>query len=108
MLIRIEAKIPWMAWQDRHSGRWIAACEPLNLVLEGQTQAELSATISEGLQLLFHDLAESGDLSEFLRARGWRQAGQPYPEQSDVEFAVPWELLVQDEAPHGRTATGRQ
>ncbi|MGH9638271.1 MAG: hypothetical protein ACRD72_25840 [Candidatus Angelobacter sp.] len=93
--IKIQANVIWRAKQSSTSNRWIAVCEPMNLVLEGDSVDELRSLINETTHMLMLNLLEDNELEEFLRARGWSAVNFPSKKPSDgVEFDVPWELLV--------------
>jgi hypothetical protein len=71
--VRIEANVEWGFGEDPDSGsgEWIGICPMLNLNAVGDTFAEAQQCASEAMHLLFLDLFKTGQLAEFLRARGW-------------------------------------
>jgi hypothetical protein len=94
--VRVEVKglIGWVVTQGT-SGHWIAVCDPMNLALEADSLDELYSVINEGVHLLFRDLLKDNELDQYLRERGWHAAGMPEgPVGDDIEFRVPWQMLV--------------
>jgi hypothetical protein len=71
--------------------------------MEGGTLDELYASINDSFQLLLRDLMESGELDAFLRNHGWRLGSQLIRPQGEVEFDVPFELLVRAGRDSART-----
>lgn len=91
--LRIEAQIEWRFSRDRHSDHWIAVCTALGQTVSAETWAELNANIAETLDLLFHDLFETGELEDFLKSHGWYMTkSQPDPSKN-VRFDVPWQMV---------------
>lgn len=76
-------------WQIRCVARdiWIGECDPLGLVLEGDSEEELRSLIGEGTHALFLDLLKGGELQAFLRDHGWSVS-------SPIPPAVPNEGVV--------------
>ncbi len=93
-IVRIEGNIQWTTFRDPSSGMWIAESESLGLTLEAETYTELVTTIGEGVDLLMHDLAKSGELESFLKEHNW-VATTPLPQHAkSVKFDIPWYLLA--------------
>lgn len=96
-VIRIEVTTH-VQWQVERgpSRHYVATCPALGLVMEDPTFEGLEASIEESVQLLMRDLLESNELESFLRQRGWRAMPQPpvHDGPNDVQFDVPYELLV--------------
>src|ERR1700733_431333 len=94
--IKIEAKnILWQAKQSATSCRWIAVCQPMNLVMEADSIDELRSLINEAMQLLLVDLLQDNELEEYLRERGWKALPPaPVGKRDGVQFDVAWELMV--------------
>ena len=92
--IQVDGQVQWQVCKT-DTGHWVAMCEPFGLTMEGESLDELYDNIGESVQLLFEDLLDDGELDSFLKARGW--TAQPLEVEKDggVEFAVPFELLVQ-------------
>ncbi len=86
----LDTQVEWRVFRSANEN-WIAICDPLGLTLEGETWQELTANIGEGLQLLFQDLLETGELAHFLRRHGWTPT---VPLQrldpARTSFDVPW------------------
>src|SRR5665213_1977746 len=66
----ISGRIPWQIAQTP-DGWWVGHSPMLKITAQGKTQKELSARIFETLELLFEDLAESGEFETFLAVHGW-------------------------------------
>jgi hypothetical protein len=66
----------------------------MNLCLEASSLDELHGLIHESMHLLFFDLLSDNELVPFLKERGWRAVNLPAQPESDLEFDVPWELIV--------------
>jgi len=79
-VVQIEAKnLVWVGHRDPETGTWIAVCKALNLNAVGDTWAELQECANEAMALLFADLLENSELSDFLYRNGWRLRG-PLPQ----------------------------
>lgn len=94
--IKINANVVWGVSQTT-SGAFIAECEPLGLILEGENEADLRETIAESLNFFFLNHFEDGTLKEFLSKRGWELEGKlpqmnRLPEGAQVRFDVPWNI----------------
>jgi hypothetical protein len=100
--VQVNGQIQWEVVKTA-AGRWVGVCRPLALTMEGATLDELYANINDSVQLLMTDLMESGELDAFLKSRGWRLASQAERQQGDVEFDVPFELLVRAGRDSART-----
>lgn len=96
--IKITANVQWTYALDPESNRWIGVCEPLQLTVEGETQAILMESITETMDALMHDVWETGDLTEFLRRHGWAMESDipARPDDGkDYWFDVPIDLIAQ-------------
>jgi hypothetical protein len=100
--IDVNGQITWEVAKSS-AGHWIGVCRPLGLTMEGATLDELYASINDSFQLLLTDLMASGELDAFLRNHGWRLASQAVRQQGEVEFDVPFELLVRAGRDSART-----
>jgi predicted RNase H-like HicB family nuclease len=93
--IQVHGKIQWTVSQTQ-TGGFLAVCEPLGLAMEGDSLDDLYRNLSEAIQLVMNDLLRSGELDQFLRARGWHATPtQNVPTTGPVAFNVPVELLIQ-------------
>ena len=93
--VEIQTTLEWSASQSASCDRWVAECEALGIAMEGVSLDELHSLIGETCFALFRDLLADGELDQFLRARGWSAANLPTdPADADVEFSIPWSLLV--------------
>lgn len=95
-LIQIQgrAQLQWRA-ERTESGRWIAICQPMNLVTEADSLDELHSVINEVLQLLLVDLLRDNELEAFLREHGWQAHLPAAINPADVHFNVPWQLVAE-------------
>jgi predicted RNase H-like HicB family nuclease len=50
---------------------FIAKCEPLNLVTQGDTLQEAADMFDEAIKILFEDLIENDNLENYLVSMGW-------------------------------------
>lgn len=92
VLVRIEANLSWLVYQDPGDRHFIAVSPALNATAMGDTYAELQLCIGETIQLLFESLLKRGELDAFLRERGW-QPLTPLPSRSArAQFDVPFDL----------------
>jgi len=102
-VVKIEGNVQWKAIQTR-SGKWIGVCDAINLVLEADSLDELHSLIPEGLHLLLRDLVKDNEFDSFLREQGWSTNADRVPKDENVEFDLPWHLLV----PGGKIDSARQ
>lgn len=72
VVVQIEASILWEAVYDPQKRIWMGVCNALNLNAVGDTWADLQACANEAMQLLFEDLAESGELTSYLQRMNWQ------------------------------------
>lgn len=95
-VVQIEgrAQIQWRA-EHTSSGRWIAVCQPMNLVTEADSLDELFSVINEAMQLLLVDLLKDNELEAFLREHGWKARLPTAVDPTDVKFNVPWQLVAE-------------
>lgn len=92
MIVRVDARVAFRASQDPKTGYWVAISDALRITLSGQTWTELNRAIGEGLDLLFRDLLDDGELKAFLVEHGWRLSG-PTPAKATrrkITFDVPF------------------
>jgi predicted RNase H-like HicB family nuclease len=91
-IVRFElnSRLEWRVFRSRNEN-WVAVCDPLSLTLEGETWQDLTANIGEGLQLLFQDLLETGELADFLKRHEWTPT-VPLKrlDPARTRFDVPW------------------
>jgi hypothetical protein len=90
----IEANIAWRATRSSWSNRWVGVCEAMNLTTEAESLDELHSVINATFHLFLTDLLRDKELKEYLREHGWHALNLPSDHQEDVEFEVPWELIV--------------
>ena len=98
IVIEVQSTLEWTAVRSNSCGKWIAECEPLDLVIEGDTLEELYSVIGEASSVLFTDLFADNELEDFLRDRGWHAVNLPsgsIAESEDLEFSVPWNLVAE-------------
>ena len=62
--------------------------------MEADSLDELHGLIPETIHLLMVDLLEDNELDRYLRDKGWQAVGVPASGDGDVEFDVPWYLVV--------------
>lgn len=92
VLVRIEARVPWIVAQDRRDGHWFGICPPLNINAAGDTFAEFTQCAEEAMTLLLQSLHEHGEFDDFMRRHGWR-AATPVPSRgTPTRFDVPIEI----------------
>ena len=84
--VRIDASLPYKVWQAQ-SGVWIGVCDALQVTVQADTWAELMEAIIDGLEMIFQDLLNSGELEQFLAEQGWQARG---PYDVDTKFDVPF------------------
>jgi predicted RNase H-like HicB family nuclease len=90
MIIRVQAQVPWQVRPGQSGEAWIGICEPLKLTVQGETWGDLMESISETLDAVMSDLAQSDELPQFLRTHGWQLMTPLPPEPKDVRFDVPF------------------
>jgi hypothetical protein len=95
-IVQVEgrAQVQWRA-ERGESGRWIAICQPMNLVTEADSLDELHSVINESMQLLLVDLLKDNELEAFLREHGWHARVPATVDPSAVQFNVPWQLVAE-------------
>ena len=98
VIVRVQGLVQWQHWQSGRSGRWIAVCEPLNLVLQGESKEELYSLIPEAVDLLMRDLVRENEIDAFLRERGWSASVPAEVSPQEITFQVPWELVTRANA----------
>lgn len=89
-VIRIQGEIPWSASRDPATDIWVAVCEPLKLTVQGETWAVLMQSISDTLDIVFHDLFRTGDFEQFLRTHGCKLLNDAPVKASRLRFDVPF------------------
>src|SRR5436309_1998501 len=95
ILVRVETQVPWKAWRGP-SGEWVATCDALRLTAGGTTWNDLIANCADAIRLLMEDLADIGEVAEFLHAHGWKSQ-PPIPARqapADVQVDLPWMVEV--------------
>ena len=96
IILELEANVPWHARRSSSSERWVGVCDAMNVSTEAESLDELHSVIDETMQLLLVDLLQDNELEQFLRDRGWRASNMPEAGSAeDVEFEVPWEVIVE-------------
>jgi predicted RNase H-like HicB family nuclease len=88
-IVRVQATLPWQCSFGK-SGNWVAVCDPLKLTVQSGTWSELVEDIADALDLMFKDLLETGELTPFLRERGWTLIGPVPRAPKNVRFDVPF------------------
>src|SRR5438876_6094640 len=91
-VIRIQGSIPWNACRDPTTEIWVAVCEPLKLTVQGETWAVLMGSISDTLNIVFHDLFRTGDFERFLRTHGWKMLNDSPVKANRLRFDVPFDV----------------
>lgn len=96
--ITLQSQLQWKAGLNPESGRWIAVCDEMNLVMEANSLDELHSLINEAIQILLMDLLRDNELDRYLRERGWKALNVPrkLPADEDLRFDVPWELVARN------------
>ena len=92
-VLKVDVSLQWKAEKIADSGRWIAECATIGLVVEADSLDELHAMVEEATDLLITDLVEDGELDAFLATKGWDAGARP-------TGLVPWALVAQGET-HG-------
>ncbi len=93
--VTINTSVPWRVAQSTTTRHIVGVCDPLNLCLEADSEAELHSLIPEAIHLLMKDLFEDNELDKFLRDKGWQAVGLPARPDSDVQFDVPWHIIAE-------------
>lgn len=92
--INIKAQLTWQARPVGDCDRWIVECQPLGVAVEANSMEEINGLIHEATDLLFLDLFEDDELHDFLTSKGWSMTETVTSADEDVEFNVPWELVM--------------
>lgn len=100
-IVEISATLEWRWFREPEAQRWVAECNALGLVLEAKQYSELTDMIGRGLNMLFRDLAHSGELPKFLRKHHWTMRGALSENLKDTHFDVPFELIAAQRQTHG-------
>ena len=74
-VVQVQGQVRWEFYQDAKSGRWIAVCQPLALVLEADSHTELRENIEDSLRLFLRSVFADGQFASFLKERGWVAVG---------------------------------
>lgn len=94
--ITVKGKVDWQVRRSSTSRRWIATCQPLDLILEADSLDEMHSVIAEAIELLLTDLLLDRELDEFLRERGWTARNVPSTDiPEDVKFNLPWHMIAE-------------
>ncbi len=91
-VVRINAKLLWIIFQDRASGYWVGVCDLLNISVQGKTVAELHEIIEESLNALFTDLLKREELDMFLREHKWTVEGKMPKKPERPQFDIPYNI----------------
>ena len=87
-IVRIKGQLDCKVWQSE-SGAWIAVCDNPELTVQADTWAEMMESIHEGLEMVFHELMNTGEFDQFLADRGW-VVEEPRDIGTDTEFDLPF------------------
>jgi predicted RNase H-like HicB family nuclease len=66
---------------------YVASCPSLNIVTQGETEAEAQEMIDEALNLFFEDLIENKTLFPALEELDWYEINNTYKNYSDMQAA---------------------
>lgn len=91
------------------SGDLVAACDSLNLTVQGDDYADLQAAIYEAIELLFTDLLSEGTdaFLEFLSRHGWVSVTPPPTAPvEDLYFDLPYSVVFGHSSKHLQGAAG--
>lgn len=92
--VEMQGQLQWLTRQVA-SGRWIGTCDAMGLAMEADSLDELHSLIDETLQLVLIDLLEDDEFERYLQEHGWTARNLPSHPTDEVEFDVPWQLLVE-------------
>jgi len=82
---------------EREDDVWIASCDALDVVSQGDNREDAGHMLSEALQLFLESCLERGTLEDVLRESGFEPAGgKPVSDEIEGEeyLDVPLNLLV--------------
>ena len=65
---RIHSAAHWIVYENPATGRVAAVCDEWGINAFGDSEADLTEDIKEAIGLLFEELAERGELQQFLEA----------------------------------------
>lgn len=93
--IEIQINLQWRAVPGVKKGVWVGVCDALDLSIEADSLDELHSIIPESMHTLLVDLVQDNEFEAYLRERGWVSSAQPAGRNlEDMEFRVPWQLIV--------------
>ncbi len=95
LVVKVEGNLTFR-YSRGAEGNWIAVSDPLGLTFQAEKWADLVGDIAETLNSMLGDLMLSGELSKFLRERGWRPLGRLPERPADVWFDVPFNISAAD------------
>lgn len=88
---QINANLVWYARRDGQ--RCVGWCDALKLTAEGDTWSEMVSVITELHNEVFADLAQEGELEQFLQDRGWTHVAGQVIAGAPVAYDVPFQLM---------------
>ena len=90
-VIHIAASTSWRFNVTEH-GNVIGTCDDLKMVFQAESLPELIECIEGGLEALVEDLADTGDLTQFLNDHGWTMQRISTGEAEEGRFNLPLSL----------------
>ncbi len=90
-----EFNLDCIAFRSPSSNRWVGECEALGIVVEATDLNTLNQRFAEAICLLLTDLAETGDMDEFLEMKGWKKEEKEALSEYDP-VNIPWNLIARN------------
>ncbi len=88
-VVRVDARLEWKL-RETKEGNWIGVCDPLGLVLQGETWADLMEDIGLTLDAVLKDLLSTNELDKFLKDHGWRLMRAIPERRENLRFDFPF------------------
>ena len=61
-IVRVQGEVHWQVRRGQSGQAWIGVCEPLKLTVQGETWGDLMEAISDTLDAVMLDLAQSNKI----------------------------------------------
>lgn len=99
-VVRIDGSAYWTVMQNPDTKVYVAACESLNIAVQGSTWNELTEAVKDVLHVMLADAFAENRLRDLAEEQGWHLEGELPEDASEIEdpeFDLPYTLqLAQD------------
>ena len=88
-VVEVRGHVEWRVVPLDETGRWMAECDALNVVIDADTRSALRNEADEATRIVLDDVVGDRELDQFLGDRGWIRNGDRYAYQRDRRSADP-------------------